>query len=197
YTASGSNWSRVDSVYDEVSGQMNFSTVNTGTYAGVAVSAPKMEETDLDAQISTASVQSRMNIQDVGSILPKSPVTASQFNKILSAVAKGSKDVRINDAVTTAETNSLTKAGILAADSQIVSREAALSALAKLYEIKTKTQIKNYSATSVDGTSEKYKAGVQKAAFAGLVDGLARPNDGITFAELLKAVDVIMADAGL
>jgi hypothetical protein len=184
-------------VYDEVSGQMNFSTVNTGTYAGVAVSAPKMEETDLDAQISTASVQSRMNIQDVGSILPKSPVTASQFNKILSAVAKGSKDVRINDAVTTAETNSLTKAGILAADSQIVSREAALSALAKLYEIKTKTQIKNYSATSVDGTSEKYKAGVQKAAFAGLVDGLARPNDGITFAELLKAVDVIMADAGL
>ncbi|GHV40017.1 hypothetical protein FACS189490_04560 [Clostridia bacterium] len=187
YTALDNNeWGRQTDTYDEVSGMLSSSASKLGTFAAIKVAPPSQTIADPATEQALASVQTKMNIRDVNRVYAQSQISANQLNKIMAALAKNLRDVEINAGVTEAERTSLTKANMFLTSGTTVTRGQAAAALVKLYETKTKSQLKGFSSP------------IEKAEYLGFFgDDAPRAGDIITFGEALQMVDIIIMDAGI
>jgi hypothetical protein len=129
-------WERQNAPYDVVSGSVAFSTRTVSAYTALAVMPPVSTQNDPDTDFALAGVSSLLNIEDVNFILPTSQISANQLNKLIAAVAMERRDVSINAPLTSDERERLMRAGMFVGTGNSVSREAALDALVKLYELR-------------------------------------------------------------
>ncbi|MDR1704547.1 MAG: fibronectin type III domain-containing protein [Clostridiales bacterium] len=201
YTQSAGRWAVNEHTQNVPEGTVTQMTQDIGSYAVVARQAPRALTADAGVSAAIANVNKRMALSGLEYYDQNADVSSSQFNKLVAAVAKSSPAVRITDQLTPGEYSSLAKSAMLAADSDALLREEAVPILVKLYELKIKEQIKEYTPLvetrylDILAAAPQYQPGLLKAADLGLLDGgvnAARPKDAITFGELIKMVDLIM-----
>jgi hypothetical protein len=123
---------------------------------------------------------------------------------MLAAVATDRRDVSINAPLTNDERDRLSRAGMFVGTGNSVSREQAIDAIVKLYELKTRRRITghqtvaNSSLTDIRDVAAFYQTSVLKARHIGLIGGnRVDPREGITFGDVLGMFDLIILDAGL
>ncbi|MBR1442577.1 MAG: hypothetical protein IJ583_03475, partial [Firmicutes bacterium] len=195
-------WERIDYTYDANSGYFTSEVKTLGTFAGIAISAP-LTDGGGAPDMAVNSVISKMNITDMTKYDPDAKVSSLWFNNLVAAVAMGKKDTTINTPVATDEYNALRKKGMLI-DGAVVSREAAVNALIKLYETKTKRPVSYYSDinstpySDIKNASKANQTAMLKAAELGFFDGSSsRPKDVMTMKELFEMLDIVMTDGNM
>ncbi len=203
YTSNDTGWARVpNESYQKETGQITISLQKLASYATIAKPLPKDTSGNLDSPIYT--VASLIDITDMKAINPNAKVTASQLNKLMAAIAEGRKSVALNAALTDAELNALARSG-LGISGVGVTREVGLNSLIKLYEMKTKSTVKNYAGLAqtpykdIQTASPQYQTALLKAADLGFFGNAksALPKSDMTFGDMLKMADFIIQDAGL
>ncbi len=201
YTPDGSGWTRNNDSYDKASNTFKFSTSRVTAFAAISNNAPSAIGTPASEDL--YEVSSRMNFKDLGHYDPKAAVPALYLNKVMAAVASGSKEVSVKTELSDAEYNSLLKSGLLVTGGNVL-RETAIASLVKLYEIKTKSQIKNFGTIADSGysdiasASEANRVPLLKAAQIGFLEGSSsRPKANLTMEEMLRMINVIMQESGM
>jgi hypothetical protein len=142
-----------------------------------------------------------MNIADMNVYIPEAGITADQFNNLVTAVAKSSLTVELNAALSAADRQSLTRANLLMSGST-VSREAGISAMVRLYEIKTGVPV--YQPTlgetryhDIAQADPIYQPGLLKAVNLSFLGDAANPKGALTMGDAFYMVDIIWQDEGL
>ena len=206
YDKSQSMWVRLDGKYDSVTGRIATQVSRAGDYSAIALKAPTQTGTsDAGANASAYVVNSALHFTDMTSYNPNDTVNAWQLNRIIAALANGQKDVAINAALSEEEQQALTKAGLFVAGSTTVSRENAVAALIKLYEVKTRFPVQGYPSLTatpykdISGASASTRTALLKAGYLGFFGNgtTAAPKAALTFKDMLLMVDIIVQDAGL
>ena len=206
YDKSQNAWARLDGKYDSVMARVNTAANKAGDYAVIASAPPAQTgSTDAGANASAYVVNSALHFTDLKAYNPSAYVNAWQLNKIISALANGQKDVAVNAALTEAEQQALTKAGLFVSGGTTVSRENAVAALVKLYEVKTRFPVQGYPLLAaspyqdINSAASAAKLPLLKAGYLGFFgDGAtAAPKQALTFKDMLLMVDIIIQDAGL
>ncbi len=194
-------WKPMQSQYDQANGTMTYKTAAVGAYAVIARDLPQAFP-GAPAVNQMQNVTSKFNITDMTAYQPNSPVHASQFNKIIYAVANGKLSVAANEPMTQQEFNSMGASGMLISGTN-VPRDAAINALVKLYEVKTGRPVNSAATQSrfrdLNSAGVNYRNAILKAEAIGFMDGenAIRPKENMTFAQLFKMLDIIIADAGM
>jgi len=207
YMANGNTggWTRIAAKYLNETASLNFKTDKAASvYSAIAKDAPLYGDEDGEIFDALLNVTAKLNITDLVKFNPAEPVGAARFNNLAAAVVKGSLSVAMNAPVSDEIINSLTKSGMYIAGTN-VDRETGIFSLVKLYELKTKSVIKNHSSLEntpypdIAGASEKYRAAMLKAGDLGFYGGAvaASPKDEMKFGELIYILDIIIQDAGL
>lgn len=197
-------WTSAPATYQKETGQLLF-TAQPAAYAAIASQAPSISNLN-DGAVSMLNVHSALNITDMTSFDSNAKATGNQVINVLYALANGTRDVAINKIPDAAEITALQNAGMgITANAATVPREQAISAMVRLYELKTKQQIKPtytvatspYSGTS--SASPTYQTAMLKAAEVDLLNGpqALRPKETISIGELFGLADAIIADAGM
>lgn len=197
-------WNRIDSRYNAETGSFEFSTNMLVSYSVIGLAAPSATRNDPQTISAVAGINTRMYIKDIQSYNPTSAVSSLQFNNVVAAVANGSKEADLNSALSTEDTNALSKKGILLGGS-ILTRAQAIDALVKLYEAKTKSPVLYYSSLSQTQYSDiasapaQYQQSLLKAGDLGFFGNTigARPNDTMSLGDLFYIVDIIVQDSGM
>lgn len=206
FTSGEAEWVRLADKYDSETGELSFTTTKVASYTTIAKSVPAQNTVpDDSAQNAMYAINSSLNFRDITTYNPAAAISANAIDKIILAVVKGSKEVYINVPMTEEEKNTLYKAGMLVTGAQSVTREEAISALVKLYEAKTKLQIKDYTPlanspySDIGKASPNYQAALLKAADLGFFANrsTADPKGSLTFADAMYIINIIMADAGM
>ncbi len=194
-------WKAMPSQYDQANGTMTYKTAAVGAYAVIARDLPQAFP-GAPAINQMQNVTSKFNITDMNSYQPNTPVHASQFNKIIFAVANGKLSVAANEPMTQQEFSSMGASGMLISGTN-VPREAGINALVKLYEKKTGRPVKSFATQSkfgdLNSANANYRNAILKAEAIGFMDGEGsiRAKENMTFAQLFKMLDIVIADAGL
>jgi hypothetical protein len=192
-------WQNIGGAYNAAARNISASLPRTGTVGAVTKTTPDVL-TAMDASFDAMQrVTNIVSITDMPSYNGAERVTANRFNNIVSAIANNRGTVAMDSAPSAADIQSLTRARLHVTDD--VTREAAISALVNLYELKTKRVVRPMSAAAdVDGIEDAAQAlrtNMLKAADIGFVDGALRPNDGLSMAEFMVMLDIILQDAGM
>jgi len=199
-------WARIDGKYDSVTGRIETTVQRAGDYSVIAVKAPVQTGTpDAGANASAYVVNAALYFTDMASYNPNAYVTAGQMNQILSALANGQKDVAINVSLSGDAQQALVRAGLFVQGGATVSRENAVTALVKLYEIKTRFPVQGYPMLAaspyqdINSAASAAKLPLLKAGYLGFFGDrtTASPKTALTFKDMLLMVDIIVQDAGL
>ncbi|MDR2904244.1 MAG: hypothetical protein LBU77_07035, partial [Clostridiales bacterium] len=202
FTANDAGWTRVpDGQYTNETGEISFYTRKLSAYAAIAKTVPQVAG---GSSAGVYTVATKINITDMPVIDMNAAATSGQINKLMAAIALNQKEVALNGALTPEEQNALQKGGLLTTGAT-VPREAALSALVKLYEVKTKASIKAYATVEQSGYKDiaaaepQYRAALLKAAELGFfgMASAANPKAPCTLGDLFGMADIIIQDAGL
>ncbi|MDR1687662.1 MAG: hypothetical protein LBS21_03510 [Clostridiales bacterium] len=204
-------WVRLNGNYNEVSGSITVTSKKPANYAAIAKKAPVLTsdtsktngEIDSAAVNSAINVNSRINMEDMPQVNPNAPISPNQFNQLIYALSKRQLSVSVNEPLSDEAQSALGKAGMLTAGS-IVTREAGIHALVKLYENKAGRIRSSLTADEsyfgdLDSVSGQYRASVLKAESIGMLDNFESlsPKLAMTYAEVLSILDIIISDAGM
>jgi len=196
-------WQRYDTFYDNATGTFIGNTKTPGSFSAIRINAPAMSSNDANAINALVAINSRIAITDMQYVKPNAPVSTVQFNNIVSAVAKGQKDVAVNGALPNEDYTALSRKGMILT-SPTVSREEGVNVLVRLYETKTGrkatyTPLNLTPYTDIQNAEQKYQVALLKAGDLGFYGNTygARPKDTMSFADLLYMVDIIIRDSNL
>lgn len=204
-TPSVGRWERIPYTYDYESGSYKTQTTQLGVFSAIANSGPVTNMTDDMSSNSITNISSKMNITDMQSYSPRAAVSSVQFNNITAALANGKKDAEINGRLSNEDTNALVNSKMYINSTATVTREQAVNSLVRLYEIKTKMPVENY--TTLDNTlindissaSPAYQKSMLKAVTLGFFKDAenSRPKDAISLSELFYMVDIIIQESNM
>ena len=206
YAAGMNEWQRTNGAYDAVTGRLTVDALRTGFFSVIAKKPPlQTGSADAGAANSAYTVNAAIHFTDMPTYNPNAAINAWQLNKIIAALANGQKDVSINAAITEAEYQALMRAGMYVQGTTTVVREAAIAALVKLYETKTRYAVQGYPALAqttykdIANADAAYRTALLKAGALGFFGNAANasPKAAFTFKDMLLIVDLIVQDAGL
>jgi hypothetical protein len=205
YIADGisAGWQRAGAEYNNVDGALTLATYKTANFSSVekplAVSAA--DNASLGAYF---NVGAKLDVDDMGAYDSREPINANQFNNIVSSVANNRPAVTMDGMMSEQDFASLGKAKVLVSGTN-VSLETGINALIKLYELKTKRPVKGYPSleetalSGISSASQQYQTALLKADALGFFEGAisVNPRESMTMGEVMRMVDIIIADAGL
>ncbi len=194
YTANTGGWIIQNGQYDSLQGAVKLTTPTVGAYTVLGKPAP-LPITGIGTN-APYIVNAGIGFTDMTSYDPNALLSAMQLNKLMAAISENRREVAVNSPITNSESDQLYKAGLFISGST-VTRENAINRLIRLYEIKTKSQIGNYTNVSVadlTSASAVNRPSIQKAAKLGLISGNARPTENMTFGECLEFIAAIIED---
>lgn len=206
YFGNSKNWLPADYEINDGAGIITQTAYDIGSYTAISRVGPIALVQDPETQNAVTRVSSRIAFTDMLYYDPNGVVSSGQFNKLTAAVAAGSSSVSINSPLTADEKNSLTKGGLVAAESDALLREEAIALLVRLYELKTKTLIQDYTPLTssvhldIAAADERYQTGLLKAADLGFFENKpdsVRPKEIITFGELMRIIELIIDYSGM
>jgi hypothetical protein len=193
-------------------GSVSQRTYDVGTYAAIVFMPPQIVGHNLDphqaheVQMTLDRVSSFITFENMPFYNPEAPVSSAQLNRMVFAIAAGNESVNINAPLTSDEFNSLARSGLVATHSDAVTRQEAISILVRLYELKTRTMIRNFTPLlqtrhlEILRADERFQNDLLKASDLGFFENTAnpvRPLESMTMQELVRIVDLIIQYAGL
>lgn len=198
YKNNANNWQKMSSVYNSEKGSLALKTKDINTFSTIETSTKFNDKTG-----NLGAVNRRIIIKDLNNANLNLPISTVQFNNIVAGVANGKKEIYINNALSTQDFNSLKKSGMFL-DGSVVSREAGINILIKLYEMKTKASFKpdsNINTTpfkDIRNANRAYQLNLIKAGDIGFFGNstLVNPKSTLTMKDMLYMIDIILEDSG-
>ncbi len=195
-------WDRIPSKYNSETGTHNVKTNRLGKYTTISNSVNETNINNNNNVDLLTNINSKIYFKDFVNINTKNPVSVVQFNNIVAGVANDKKEINVNEGLSDRDYQSLKNSGMLLHGS-VVSREAGINTLVKLYELKTKAKyqpINNINTTpykDIKNANKAYKLNLIKAGDIGFYNNEtnARPKNVMTIEEMLYMVDIILSDS--
>ncbi|MCL2874344.1 MAG: hypothetical protein FWE29_05360 [Defluviitaleaceae bacterium] len=191
-------------------GIVTFETTRIASFSAIATAAPTVTATAPGGQAAPASnahqsamsiVNSRVTITDMPSINMNATINANQFNRIIEAVVSNRPSVTINQPLTTAQHQSLGRSGMLVSGVN-VSREAGIASLVRLYEVQTRTAVRNFPTEQTTAhpdirtATAAHRQGLLKAEHLGFFNTTnVNPSGGLTFGEFFRILSYVIEDS--
>ena len=195
-------WNRLNSSFDEITGRVSTSSTRPQTFAAIGTGVPtQWGETSPAVRDALYFVNSRLAFTDMDWFMADSPINAWQINRIISAIARGETQVAINRDLTTAEVESLTNGGMLVPGAAEVTRQNALSALVRLFEVRTRSRIvgqptlANSQFPDIATATPNLRDALLRAEFLGFLDhttGLANPLGSLSMGDAMLIFEIIL-----
>ena len=204
-TANTAGWNKVNATWpsDNV---LRHNAYRPAAFSAISRTAPPTVGFDA-SNAAYENIASRINITDLPNYNPQALVTANRFHNLTAAVAMNRDTVTINTPPFDSDRQMLEKAGMLIGGSAAISREAAIHALIKLYELKTKRIVKAFDTVEttpykdIANADTRYQQSLLKAAEVGFFDFnskaslfMARPGELLTMGEFMSMLDAIVLD---
>jgi len=203
YRAGGNytQWTAINHRANEQTGALTFSTTRTGHFAPIGVNPPLMlgaSSADINALFFVNSV---IRIDELVVFGPNDNVNVWQVNRLILAAARRDSHANINADLTPAETSSLTNAGMLVPGAMTVSRDAAIAALVRLYEVRSGFPITgqptatNSHFIDINQSNPAFLDAMLRAEHIGLLSfdtNFANPQGNLTFSELMRMMEIIL-----
>ena len=195
------SWTLGDYRINGVAGTVSQNTTELGMFAVLTRVAPLVFSDNPAAVDTLHRVNRHITFEGMQVYDPTATISSAQFNKLLAALIQGSRSVNLEAPLTPDEHSSLTRSGLLASHSEAMTREEAISSMVRLFELRTRTRIQNFTPLAqtihldIATASPGFQEGLLKAADLGFFEnraGSVRPMDFITMDELLRIVDLII-----
>ncbi len=194
-------WEPIKGHIDAFKGTISLSTKKIGSYAAIAKPLPTSTTgTNSD---SAYSVLTKINIKDLKTYNPSQNINASQFNNLVAAIARNKSSVSLNENMSDADFQSLGKSKILVTGTE-VARDAGVNALVRLYELKTKSSVKNFGTLAaspykdISKAKPEFQTAMLKAAKLGFFEGqTANPAGKLSMDDTFKLLEIIVEDSGM
>ena len=197
-------WENAGGIYDAQAGRVTLAANRPASYATIATAAPAVTTATGVAVAAYTNaintVNSRLTITDIGTVNVNAPINANQFNRIIEAIASNRTSVAMNQPLTPAQHQSLGRSGMLVSGTH-VSREAGIASLVRLYEVRTRTAVRNFpteqtSAHPDIGTATAaHRQALLKAEHLGFFNTAnINPSAGLTFGEFFRMLSYIIED---
>ncbi len=195
------SWTPATSKYNYATNKFSYDTKNLGNFS--VISKPitnSIINADANQVDNLYSVNTVINVTDMGTYNPNAFISANQFNNIIWAVIKDSPTVSMNKTLDQTAYTELGR-GKMLVSGVYVTREKGIASLARLYELKTKEAIVPVNALSAQGFSDyasvssEYQQGVNKAIEIGMISGSQiRPRANMTFGEFMDMLELVVLD---
>jgi len=200
HTPDDVNWRRMPASFNDVAGILTSATNRPADFAAIATGVPQLVG-NMNPAVRDALyfVNSQMAFEDMDWFAEDNPINAWQINRIISAIARNADNVAINVDLTAQQLSSLTNSGMLVPGADTVTREAAISSLVRLFEVRGRSRVVGYptlAASSFDDMSTVTASRQQamlKAEFLGFLDGeYANPHGYLTMGDAMKIFEIIL-----
>ncbi len=195
------SWTPATSKYNYGTNKFSYDTKNVGNFSVISKSITNNTTNANANQVDDLySVNTVINVTDMGTYNPNAAISANQFNNIIWAVVKDSPTVSMNKTLDQTAYTELGR-GRMLVSGVYVTREKGIASLARLYELKTKESIVPVNTLSAQGFSDyrsvssEYQQGVNKAIEIGMVNGSQiRPTANMTFGEFMDMLELVVLD---
>ena len=193
-------WQRLNSTFDTATKSMNFTSQRSANYSAIGLVTP-WSQTQAATLNQMYAVNSKMAIKDLGYYNENADINIVQFNQLIAAALKGSATVEMNQPLSAADHSNLGKAKLLISGNggSPVSREAGISAMVKLFEVKTRSPITGFPTigetgySDIDTADTQYRTAMLKAVELGFYRGAnADPKGKLTFGDVMHMLDIIL-----
>ena len=195
-------WRRMNSTFDEINGRVNTTTTQLQRFAAIGTAVPtQWGDAAPGVRNALYFVNSSIAFTDMDWFMADSPINAWQLNRMILAIANNANQVAINQNLTQAEVNSLTRAGMLVPGAGTVTRQNAMGALVRLFEVRTGNRVNaqptlaNSAFPDMASTSANMQNAMLRAEFLGFLDngtGLANPHGTLTMGEAMMIFEIIL-----
>jgi hypothetical protein len=197
-------WELRNSTYKKETGELWFSS-NPGIFSAISRPSPATPAGINSQTMSMLNVHSSLAITDLAVFNPSQTASSNQLINVLNAIAEDKKQVAVNQTPSQATITTLQRSGMfVSAGAASVPREQAVASMIRLYELKTKQQIRpsynlnNTPYTDTRSAAAQYHTALLKAAEINMLSGnSARPKAALTLGELFELAEVVILDAGL
>ena len=195
-------WRRMNSTFDEINGRMNATTTQLQRFAAIGTAVPtQWGDADPGVRNALYYVNSRIAFTDMDWFMADSPINAWQLNRMILAIANNANQVAINQNLAQPEVDSLTRGGMLVPGAGTVTRQNAMPALVRLFEVRTGSRITaqptlaNSAFPDISATASHLQAAMLRAEFLGFLDngtGVANPLGVLTMGEAVMIFEIIL-----
>jgi 3-hydroxyacyl-CoA dehydrogenase len=128
------------------------------------------------------------------------PINAWQINRMILAIANNANQVAINQNLSPAEVDSLTRGGMLVPGAAHVTRQNAMAALVRLFEVRTGNRITQPTLAAsafpdIADAAPHLRDALLRAEFLGFLDhgtGLANPHGHLTMGDAMLIFEIIL-----
>ena len=194
------NWRRMPTTFDDIAGELSFDTNRPADFVAIAAGVP-LQVGNVSPAVRDALyfVNSQIAFEDMDWFAEDNPINAWQINRIISAIARNQDSVAINTDLTPQQLSSLNNSGMLVPGADEVTREAAISSLVRLFEVRTRSRVVGHptvATSSFEDMSTVTAARQQnmlKAEFLGFIDGDAvNPHGYLTMGDAMIIFEIIL-----
>ncbi|MFI3230311.1 MAG: hypothetical protein R3Y29_02005 [bacterium] len=169
----------------------NYTTIGTTFYSGSTTESGSSGADVID-------FNNKIRMTDVIDIQANEVVTAIQLNNIMSSIASNKQEFSVNTALSSADQQSLARSTMLVGG-DVVSREAAISSLVQLYELKVGYRIEPVTTSYADSwqAHSAYQSNIVKASDVGFFkqNEEVDPKEPITWGDMTHMVNIILYDS--
>lgn len=194
-------WQRANDSFDQAAGMLRSSVTRLSDFAAIEATAPTMTQLSIPVRDALYSINATIRLDNMHPFAPSDYANAWYVNRLISAVAQNARYVDMYANLTNQETTSLTNAGMLVPGAATVTRELAISAMVRLYEVRTRSRITAHGSLATSSfpdiatASPHLQDALLKAEFLGFLDhntGLANPLGNLTMADFLLMMELVL-----
>jgi len=196
-------WRRGGGGFDEFASTVSTSTTRPTTFAAIATGIPQLYQATPQTRDALYFVNTQINFTDLEWFAPTFAVDVWQINRIIHAVARGVSYAPINmlDNLTEDEMSSLSNARMLVPGHYTVSREDALAALVRLFEVRTGRRItgaptlQTTNFPDIANASSHLQQALLNAEFLGFIDfnsAGADPHGEMLWGDVMIILEIIL-----
>jgi hypothetical protein len=201
-TSSDATFRRTAGIYDDFMGSITTTTTRMGSFAAISTAIPVPFNAPTHMLNALYYVNSVVAIEDMTWFVPDMPINAWQINRMVLAIATNARTVAINDDLTQQEHHVLVNSRMLVPGADTVAREDALSALVRLYEVRTGQRVRGeptlYTTLFpdiIDASTSEMQQALLKAELLGFLDYSvlrADPLNPMTMGEAMLIFEIIL-----
>ncbi len=215
YYADGNSggWQKIQGAsYNSDEDEVRFSTTKFANYGVivkkiVSASSPTVQNNfvatpkKVTTVTPTPKAPAKFTINDASKFTNAKNVTGKQFNNLVFAILNGKMQVTFNSTISQASLNTMKGKGIsVPQTATTITREQAMDALVKLYELKSKKTIKPTATVKttkikdINKASKQYQMSLLKAQSLGFLNSTtqANPKGKLTYGDLIKMTSILV-----
>lgn len=191
YDTIGGQWKKGNHTFDKNKMQLVYTTGSIGTYAVYEKSRLPVYDGSLSP--SMQNIVGKYDIVGLGSkYTPSSQVRTPEYINIMLGIAEKKSQIHPDASLTSSEISRASNSGIYTGNvNSVLTQEAAISGVIKLYELSHGIAIRPQTNRSVSNISSSYRTNIQKAYTIGLIDNI-EPKQAINYKQLFDLIEQVI-----